>query len=61
MVLTPNPEALGIKFCSGTSTSSMTICPVMLALSENLPSIFGADKPCNKFKIKNVFYFFESN
>lgn len=42
---TPKPMTLGSIFSSGTSTSSMAICPVMLALSENFPSIFGAVRP----------------
>lgn len=42
---TPKPITLGSIFSSGTSTSSMAICPVMLALSENFPSIFGAVRP----------------
>lgn len=42
---TPKPMTLGSIFSSGTSTSSIAICPVMLALSENFPSIFGAVRP----------------
>lgn len=44
-VLTPSPDALGNRFSSGTSTSSMRIMPVAEALSENLPSILGVLKP----------------
>lgn len=44
-VLTPSPEALGSRFSSGTSTSSIRIIPVAEALRENFPSILGVDKP----------------
>ena len=43
--LTASPSTFGRRFFSGTRTSSMTICPVSEALSENLPSIFGVLKP----------------
>lgn len=42
---TANPEMWGKMFSSGTSTSSITICPVSLALRENFPSILGAVNP----------------
>ena len=45
-LLTPSPDTLGKMFSSGTTTSSMTICPVMLALRENFPSILGVLSPC---------------
>ena len=35
----------GRRFSSGTSTSSMTIWPVVEALKENFPSILGAESP----------------
>lgn len=44
-VLTPSPEALGSRFSSGTSTSSMRIIPVVEALRENFPSILGVERP----------------
>lgn len=44
-IRTPNPDAFGSRFSSGTSTSSMTICPVELARSENFPSILGQLRP----------------
>lgn len=42
---TPRPDALGSRFSSGTSTSSMRIIPVAEALKENFPSIFGVERP----------------
>lgn len=51
--LTPRPEALGNRFSSGTSTSSMRIIPVVEALRENFPSILGVERPfmpCSKIK-----------
>ena len=36
-----SPDTLGSRL----TTSSITICPVMEARSENFPSILGADKP----------------
>merc|ERR1712032_138583 len=39
------PTTLGSMFSSGTATSSMKIIPVWEALRENLPSIFGAERP----------------
>jgi len=43
--LTDKPSTFGSKFSAGTWTSSITIWPVIEALSENLPSIFGVEKP----------------
>jgi hypothetical protein len=43
--ITANPSTLGKRFSAGTCTSSMTICPVTEALSENLPSILGVLNP----------------
>ena len=43
--LTPYPVIFGSIFPSGTSTSSITICPVTPALSENFPSILGVLRP----------------
>ena len=49
LALTMSPMACGSMFCAGTSTSSITTCPVILARSENLPSILGALKPFMPF------------
>merc|ERR1712032_1233615 len=43
------PTTLGSMFSSGTATSSMKIMPVWEALRENLPSIFGAERPGTPF------------
>ena len=43
--LTSSPSTFGRRFSSGTSTSSITIWPVVEALKENFPSILGADSP----------------
>ena len=39
------PVTFGIRFSSGTRTLSITISPVIDALRDNLPLIFGAVKP----------------
>ncbi|MNG18169.1 hypothetical protein D3C84_1022050 [compost metagenome] len=43
------PFTCGSSASSPTSTLSITISPVMEARSENLPSIFGADRPFMPF------------
>lgn len=43
--LTASPDTFGSRFSCGTSTSSIRIMPVADALSENLPSILGVEKP----------------
>ena len=44
-LFTFSPITFGKILSSGTITSSITICPVTEALSENFPSIVGADNP----------------
>ena len=50
--LTSSPSTFGRRFSSGTSTSSITIWPVVEALKENFPSILGADSPFIPLKIQ---------
>lgn len=45
LYVTSSPSIFGSTFSSGTSTSSMTIWPVVEALKENFPSILGAESP----------------
>lgn len=45
LYITSSPSIFGRRFSSGTSTSSMTIWPVVEALKENFPSILGAESP----------------
>jgi len=44
-IRTAKPVTLGNMLSDGTSTLSIDICPVMLARSENFPSITGVVKP----------------
>jgi hypothetical protein len=43
------PLISGNRFSSGTSTPSITISPVIEALSDNFSPIFGADRPAMPF------------
>ena len=53
-MVTFRPDTFGNMFSKGTCTSSITICPVMEALRENLPSILGLESPFIPWNVWNV-------
>ena len=43
------PDTLGNRLASGTTTPSITTSPVIEARNDNLPPIFGAERPFMPF------------